>query len=81
MPNIEIHAEATFHVDTDKIGDLIDKAREVDDLNGVDIVEETYTFAQAFQVVWHDDPEWLVSNGVLKGWTLDKADGEPIWNI
>jgi hypothetical protein len=69
----EIYAEVTFHVPDDKtkIDALNARAREIDEEEGNDIPEE-YALAQALQVVWHLDPEWLHRN-FLVGWTLDKA--------
>jgi thioredoxin-like negative regulator of GroEL len=66
----ELHAEVTFHIQEGAIDALKEKAREIDEA-GDDIPEE-YTLAQALQVVWHLEPEWLHEH-LLAGWTLDRT--------
>lgn len=74
IPN-ELHCEVTFHVkhDVDEIA-LQVKAAELDEVNGVGPEDHPtgYTFAQAFQIVWHQEPEW-VRKHLIDGWTLDRA--------
>lgn len=71
----ELYGEVTFYLtdDPEVVEALKSKAREVDE---GEEPEAGYTLAQAFQVVWHLEPEWLVPNKVLDGWTLDKATDE-----
>jgi len=79
MPEIE--GQVTFHVKDGTQGALMTKAAQVDaEYNGVDEAID-YTIAQALQVVWHLDPEWLHAN-VLEGWTLDRVcdDDERGWH-
>jgi hypothetical protein len=67
----EIHAEVTFMIDEGSVDALKAKAAELDE-DALDEAEGEYTLAQALQVVWHREPEWLHENGLV-GWTLDKA--------
>ena len=84
MSSTEIGGEVTFHLKDGIEEQLFAKAAEVDmDNNGE--AEDKYTVAQALQVVWHLEPEWLHKN-VLLGWTLDKATDEEgvmrrIWEV
>lgn len=75
----DVMAKVTFMFKHNSTEALMDKAAEID---GED-AEDSYTIAQALQVVWHADPEWLHEN-VLAGWTLNetllpRGDYAPVW--
>jgi hypothetical protein len=76
MRSEPIACEMTLHsaVITDPdilLATLRIRAREIDEENGAD-PPESYTLAQAIQVCFHSDPEWLL--GQFGGWTIDKVD-------
>jgi hypothetical protein len=82
----KLGCEVTFHVRLKDVDDvaLQVKAAEIDEHNG-NAPEDYplgYTFAQAFQIIWHEDPEW-VHRHMLCGWVLDRTDESgdmrPVW--
>ena len=73
----DVRAQVTFMIREDRVEEMKEKARSLDEDNGFDAPED-YTVAQALQVVWHNEPEWL-HNGGLIGWTLDKHSEAGGW--
>lgn len=77
---MEVEAQVRFIFKDGPIEQLFTRAAELDEegaWGGVDI-PETYTLAQALQIVWHQDPDWLHAN-VLMGWVMEKAKVKGTW--
>lgn len=66
-------APVDFHIadDPDLQAKLREKAVEIDDRENAQH-QASYTVEQAFTVVWHQEPEWLVETGILYGWVVEK---------